>query len=98
MFGIDRLARGVAQLRQAMIAEFQHLERKLNSMATQADVDQAVAKIEAAVQDLGSDLLKAIAALKVAPDQQPTVDALNKIGEAIAGFDAAAEAEIPAVI
>lgn len=98
MFGIEKLTRVLAQVRQEVKDGFSRLERIARPMATQADVDAAVAKIETAVQDLGADLLKAIAALKVTPDQQATVDALNKIGEEIAGFDASVEAELPPVV
>ncbi len=75
------------------------MEAKINNMATKSDLENAIASVNTAVQQLGADLVKVIADLQAkidagAPpaDFQPEVDSLNGIATAVAGFDAQAQA------
>ncbi len=68
------------------------MEAKINHMATKTDLENAIASVNTAVQQLGADLVKVIAAGAPPADFQPEVDSLNGIATAVAGFDAQAQA------
>ena len=93
------LDHSLLQVRRDIQAGFDRLERKLDTMPSQKDLDDAVQGVIDGVNKLGTDMVGAIDALKqkIGSGVDPTQDITNlqNTAQQLADLDAQAAAELP---